>query len=165
MVTIIFYLMQIVQAGQLVLPKSDVLKGLFFARTVEEGEGEPMRPHFLMSVYDNMEAFLFGMGRIFPALIVLTLAWAVGSVMSTVGVDRLFSSWILGGILASLLPTLSFIISAFVDLATGTSWGVSIICVLCLVLMKHLSHPFFFLSDHGYFLSAHCCAKLPIFEW
>jgi hypothetical protein len=63
------------------------------------------------------------MSKIFPALIVLTLAWATGAAMVAVGVDRLFASWILGGLPAWSLPTLSFVISAFMALATGTSWG------------------------------------------
>ncbi len=73
-----------------------------------------------MSVFDSSESFLFGMGRIFPALIVLTLAWASGAIMVAVGADRLFSRWIVGGIAPEALPTLSFLISLFMALATGT---------------------------------------------
>jgi Na+/H+ antiporter NhaC len=43
--------------------------------------------------------------------------------MTSVGVDRLVSRWITDGLDPSLLPTLSFIISALMALATGTSWG------------------------------------------
>lgn len=81
------------------------------------------RPRSLMSMFEIVEAFLYGMGRIFPALVVLTLAWASGAIMVAVGADRLFSRWIVGGVSAEALPTLSFIISAFMALATGTSWG------------------------------------------
>jgi hypothetical protein len=88
-----------------------------------DDEPFPVTPRPLMSLYETMEAFLYGMGRIFPALIVLTLAWASGSVMVAVGADRLFSRWIVGGVSAEALPTLSFIISGFMALATGTSWG------------------------------------------
>jgi len=56
-------------------------------------------------------------------LIVLTLAWASGSMMIAVGADRLFSRWIVGGISPQALPTLSFLISFLMALATGTSWG------------------------------------------
>lgn len=142
-VSLLLYLLQIVQDGELVaafkwtrwwhcpcpipiLPSRDFLKGLFSS---EEGS-----PHFLMSVGESVEAFLFGMGRIFPALIVLTLAWASGSIMIDVGCDRLFSRWIVGGISPDALPTLSFVISFFMALATGTSWGtMSILFPLILV--------------------------------
>lgn len=117
--TIIFYQLQPVKNGSFVIPDMDFLKGWMFGQAEE---GEP-KPKMVMSIYDCVESFLYGMGRIFPALIVLTLAWATGSVMTDVGVDRLFAKWIVGGISASALPTLSFLISLFMALATGTSWG------------------------------------------
>ena len=117
--TVIFYQLQPVKNGRYVIPDIAFFKGWLFGK-VEEGES---KPKMVMSIFDCVESFLYGMGRIFPALIVLTLAWATGSVMTDVGVDRLFAKWIVGGIDASALPTLSFIISAFMALATGTSWG------------------------------------------
>lgn len=116
-VTVIFYLLQIVQDRQFVIPKLDVLKRLLPFRKVNE---EDPKPRSIMSVFDSSESFLFGMGRIFPALIVLTLAWASGAIMVAVGADRLFSRWIVGGIAPEALPTLAFIISLFMALATGT---------------------------------------------
>jgi Na+/H+ antiporter NhaC len=129
--TVIFYLLQIVQDGDFAIPSLLVLKRLFsFSKEKEE---DP-KPRFLMSVFDSLESFLFGMGRIFPALIVLTLAWASGAIMVAVGCDRLFSQWIVGGIAPEALPTLSFLISLFMALATGSSWGtMSILFPLILV--------------------------------
>jgi lipoprotein signal peptidase len=63
------------------------------------------------------------MAHVFPAAIVLTLAWASGTIMGAVGTDRMFAAWITDGIAYESLPTLSFVISFFVALATGTSWG------------------------------------------
>jgi len=144
-ITTIFYAVQIVKNGEFAMPTWPIIQELFSKNTppmeelipagAEEVEGEEYtkmvpasqemvskaRP--LMSVYDSVEAFLFGMSRIFPALIVLTLAWASGAMMVSVGADRLFSRWIVGGVPADALPTLSFIISLFMALATGTSWG------------------------------------------
>ncbi|CAB9499323.1 Inherit from COG: Na H antiporter [Seminavis robusta] len=149
----LMFLFQTVQDGELVLPTWPVIKALFFgmpdtnADEIEalnkdgavvggdiekEEAGQDVvqvpelfssRPRPLMSIFESVEAFLYGMGRIFPALIVLTLAWASGAIMIAVGADRLFSRWITGGVSAEALPTLSFIISAFMALATGTSWG------------------------------------------
>ena len=88
----------------------------------------------LLSLPIAVDSFIYGMGRIFPALIVLNLAWAVGSIMVDVGADRLFSRWIVGGINPESLPTLSFLISFLMALATGTSWGtMSILFPLLLV--------------------------------
>jgi len=127
LVSYIFYMIQFKRDGALVLPSPSVIRDYFkslFVGTEKftELNAKPAVP--IMTVYEAMEAFLYGMGRIFPALIVLTLAWAAGSLMTAVGANRLFSSWIVdSGIPANVLPTMSFIISLLMALATGTSWG------------------------------------------
>ena len=119
--TLLLYSVQIVQDGDVLSPMewSRAIPAMFSTPTTD-GESQP---RLLMNLNDNMESFLHGMGRIFPAIIVLNLAWAVGDMMKTVGADRLFARWILGGISYKALPTLSFLISFFMALATGTSWG------------------------------------------
>lgn len=87
----------------------------------EDDDNRGAKP--LLSFPIAIDSFLHGMARIFPALIVLNLAWAVGAIMQDVGADRLFSRWIVGGIDPQVLPTLSFLISFIMALATGTSWG------------------------------------------
>jgi Na+/H+ antiporter NhaC len=140
--TLLFYFVQPVKNGALVVPTPDVLMQMFSCakepnlEDMDQAEIDALPPKArpLMSVRDSVEAFLFGMARIFPALIVLTLAWASGEIMVQVGCDRLFSGWIVGGIAPELLPTLSFLISLFMALATGTSWGtMSILFPLILV--------------------------------
>ena len=151
MCTLIFYLLQIVRDGEFIWPNGRALYEAFTAgyhkgreerlnhpepvvAEVQENakmnppsdnpeEPEPGRARFLMSVRESVEAHLIGYSRVFPALIVLTLAWASGDVMITVGADRLFAKWISEGIAPEALPTLSFVISLFMALATGTSWG------------------------------------------
>ncbi|GAX24958.1 hypothetical protein FisN_2Lh234 [Fistulifera solaris] len=134
MCTLLVYLVQIVKDGEFVLPTtvlSEMMSNVLNRDTDDDGVSKT-RP--LMSVNDSIEAFLFGMGRIFPALIVLTLAWASGAIMVAVGADRLFSAIITNGIEAKWLPTLSFVISLFMALATGTSWGtMSILFPLILI--------------------------------
>ena len=141
-ISLLLYLVQIVQHGELVLPSVAVAKSCFSkGEQLDDGDNAEERsgkvdesseedaligsekPRSLMSLYESVEAFLFGMSRIFPALIVLTLAWASGAIMIAVGADRLFSRWITEGISPESLPTLSFVISGFMALATGTSWG------------------------------------------
>ena len=87
-----------------------------------------------MTIRESVESFIYGMRRVFPALVVLTLAWASGEIMKGVGADRLFARWITGGLDPRILPTLSFVISVLMALATGTSWGtMSILFPLVLV--------------------------------
>jgi Na+/H+ antiporter family len=97
------------------------------------------QPRFLMTVFESVESFLFGMSRIFLALVVLTLAWASGTLMSAVGCDRLFAAWIVGGIPAELLPTLSFVVSLLMALATGTSWGTMSILFPLILLPTYIA--------------------------
>jgi hypothetical protein len=133
LLTLIFYLLQVVRDGTVIVPDTSALMDLFSTKK-EKDEDAHLRARFLMSVPESVESFLYGMARVFPALIVLTLAWASGAIMIAVGADRLFSRWIVGGINPEALPTLSFVISLFMALATGTSWGtMSILFPLLLV--------------------------------
>ena len=131
-ISIVMYLCQITIPGtaKLCWPTPFVLYDMLPWRK----DQVEVQPRFLMSVPEAVESFLFGMTRIFLALVVLTLAWASGDIMSYVGADRLFAAWIVGGIDPQLLPTLSFLISLLMALATGTSWGtMSILFPLILV--------------------------------
>lgn len=117
LVTMIFYMVQITRDGQIIIPDAQALKEIFKPEAKED-DSEP-KARSLMSLKECVESFLVGIGRVFPASIVLTLAWASGSVMTSVGCDRLFASWIVGGISPESLPTLSFLISLFMALAVS----------------------------------------------
>jgi Na+/H+ antiporter NhaC len=133
-VTMLMYVFQPVKNGEIVLPTPQILYEMFFVRRKEKDEDTEPSARVLMSIYESVESVIYGMGRIFPALVVLTLAWASGAIMSAVGADRLFAGWIVGGIAPEALPTLAFVASLFMALATGTSWGtMSIIFPLILV--------------------------------
>lgn len=123
LLTVIVYHCQFKQEGDEVLwPTPKVLKEWVKGRFKKEDDEIPtVRP--LLSVYESLNGFLHGMGHVFPATIVLTLAWASASIMGAVGTDRLFAAWISDGVAPELLPTISFVISFFMALATGTSWG------------------------------------------
>ena len=145
LITTIMYAVQIVQDGQYVLPTLPVLKSCLFTKAennnkddvlgsaVDENEEvtksddvvspETSKATSLMSVFESTESFLFGMGRLFPALIVLTLAWATGDIMTAVGADRLFSKIISDSVSAEAMPTLAFVIAVIMALATGSSWS------------------------------------------
>jgi len=120
LVTIILYVFQPSQGENIVIPDAEGIKTWLFAK---KDDDDTTQTRSVLDFYECVEAFLFGMARIFPALIVLNLAWASGSLMTAVGADRLFASWIVDGVEAKMLPTLSFVISFFMALATGTSWG------------------------------------------
>jgi len=140
LLTLLFYLIQFKQDGTEILWPTPSVLGMYFRQNLnksnideeqEEGVMPPIRP--LMTLGESVSAFLYGMSHVFPAAIVLTLAWASGTVMNAVGTDRLFAEIITGGLAYESLPTLSFVISFLMALATGTSWGTMVRQVLITV--------------------------------
>jgi Na+/H+ antiporter family len=120
LITMIFYLVQITRDGEIIFfPNYTVMKEFFIPEKAKQEDPAP-KARSLMSLRDSVESFLIGVGRVFPATIVLTLAWASGSIMTAVGCDRLFASWIVGGVNPESLPTLSFLISLFMALAVSS---------------------------------------------
>jgi hypothetical protein len=133
LVTLLFYMLQIVRDGEFIVPNGTALYQALVGPKAKVEDSEP-RARFLMSVRDSVDSFVLGMGRVFPALVILTLAWASGAIMVAVGADRLFAAWISEGLAPESLPTISFIISLFMALATGTSWGTMTILFPLLLL-------------------------------
>jgi Na+/H+ antiporter NhaC len=77
----------------------------------------------LLAPFQSVDAWLHGLARVFPATVVLVLAWATGIAQEEVGANRFFQHAIEQNITATGLPTITFIMSALMALATGTSWG------------------------------------------
>lgn len=98
----------------------------------EPAEVDVKRP--VMTPKDSVEAWLLGLQRIFPAIVVLILAWATGLVMEDIGANRFFQQLILENVSAETLPTITFVTAAIMALATGTSWGTMEICFPIVVL-------------------------------
>lgn len=119
---LLLFHLELIQDGKILLATPSVLKKVWQQyRQPSENSESFIRP--LMNLHEFVESFILGMSRIFTALIVLTLAWAVGAVMNDVGANRMFSLLIAGGLNPKTLPTISYIISCFMALATGSSWG------------------------------------------
>jgi Na+/H+ antiporter NhaC len=92
--------------------------------TTEKEDTTEQRPTALLSFREGMDSFLNGMGDVFPILVLLTLAWAFGSLLTVVGTDRFISRMVTSDrIRPEILPTLAFIASLFISLVTGSSWG------------------------------------------
>jgi Na+/H+ antiporter NhaC len=127
----LLYMIQFKYEGNIVLPFSRTLfsspgatlKGALVGLIKNDTEEETY-PHVILTVREGVDSFLHGLAKIFPALVVLTLAWSAGAMMTDVGAGRLFSDLIVNsGLPYTSLPSLSFIISLFMALATGSSWA------------------------------------------
>jgi Na+/H+ antiporter NhaC len=91
----------------------------------------------LLTVRQSMEATMEGFKAMLLALVVLVLAWSIGSVCSELHT----ADWVVRitqGVLApQWLPVLVFLISAAVSFATGTSWGTMGILIPLVVPIAH----------------------------
>ena len=77
----------------------------------------------ILTLRQIMDAWLQGIKSMVGAMVILVLAWAMGSVCKDVGT----ANWLVGAIgdwlPSGLLPAAVFIVAALVSFATGTSWG------------------------------------------
>lgn len=69
------------------------------------------------------ETLLGGIRTMLPALVIIILAWSIGTVTSVLGTADYVVSSTEGWMTAALLPFLVFVIGMFISFATGTSWG------------------------------------------
>lgn len=140
--SLLMYMLQFKKDGVLVKPTLASFIPGFIAKRIKkfDTDDDKYPPQPLMTPREGMDSFLHGMEHIFPALVVLTLAWASGSVMTAIGLDRLFSQLIVdGGIAPGMLPTISFVASVFIAFATGSSWGTMTIMFPLLVMPAYMS--------------------------
>ncbi|MEZ5332812.1 MAG: Na+/H+ antiporter NhaC family protein [Thermoanaerobaculia bacterium] len=91
----------------------------------------------ILSVREAMEGMVEGFKSMLMALVVLVLAWSIGSVC-----DELHTADFVVGLTADVLsphwlPVLVFLISALVAFATGTSWGTLGILMPLVVPIAH----------------------------
>lgn len=79
----------------------------------------------LMPVWGFVEATAIGAWHMMPALAILWLAWTLSGLTGSeyLGTGEYLSSLIHDRVIVELLPTVVFILAAFVAFATGTSWG------------------------------------------
>ncbi|GGJ57494.1 Na+/H+ antiporter NhaC family protein [Virgibacillus salexigens] len=69
------------------------------------------------------DTLLGGIRTMLPALIMIVLAWSIGTVTSELGTAEFVVKATQGWMTEALLPFLVFIIAMFISFATGTSWG------------------------------------------
>jgi Na+/H+ antiporter NhaC len=78
----------------------------------------------LVPLQEAIDTIIDGAKSVFPALIILVLAWALSYISGELGAaDYLVSMVQRSGITATFLPLLIFLISCFMAFAMGTSWG------------------------------------------
>lgn len=84
----------------------------------------------LFSIKEASDALIDGIKSMVPAIIILTMAWAIGSIIKSspadggLGLAAFLSDVVVGGgFPLSIVPVIVFVLSALIAFATGTSWG------------------------------------------
>jgi len=93
------------------------LSGLLAAIALTLGQG-------ILSLSATIEAVLNGFKTMFGAIMILVLAWSLALVTEEMHTaDFITNSMLSGGLSPVFIPTLTFIIAAFIAFSTGSSWG------------------------------------------
>ncbi|HWV58566.1 MAG TPA: Na+/H+ antiporter NhaC family protein, partial [Longimicrobiales bacterium] len=77
----------------------------------------------ILTVKESLEAWLAGMQSMLLAMIILVLAWSLGSVTQDLGTGQFLAGLLSDALPLAALPPLVFVIAAATSFATGTSWG------------------------------------------
>ncbi len=84
----------------------------------------------LFTIKEASEAFKEGIGSMVPALLILTMAWTIGTIIKSSPADGglglayfLSETVVAGGFPLALVPMIVFALSALIAFSTGTSWG------------------------------------------
>ncbi len=87
------------------------------------------------TLQDAVDGMLAGMSRMFPAIVVLVLAWSLSQSSQDLKVGEVVSDWLVQKNFAMQnLPVVVFACAAGVSFATGTSWGT--MGILCPVVVR-----------------------------
>jgi Na+/H+ antiporter NhaC len=83
----------------------------------------------ILSVSETFDAWVSGIRSMLMAMIVLVLAWSIGSVCEKIGTAEYVIHVSRGLFSPHLLPALTFLISAVISFSTGTSWATMAIVI------------------------------------
>jgi len=75
------------------------------------------------------ETILGGVRTMLPALLIIVLAWSIGTVTGELGTAEFVVAATESWMTPALLPFLIFVIGMFISFATGTSWGTMAILI------------------------------------
>ena len=77
----------------------------------------------LLDLTEAMESWISGAKAMVPALVILILAWSIGSICEVLRTADVVVDAATGNLSARMVPTVTFVVAAFLGFSTGTSWG------------------------------------------
>ncbi len=77
----------------------------------------------VIGILESIEAVVAGMKAMLPGILILVLAWSIGSVTGELGTGMFLAEVVTESLPAWTLPMVIFFVACFMAFATGTSWG------------------------------------------
>ncbi len=91
----------------------------------------------IMTLHETIDAWFVGLRSMLLAVIILTLAWAIGNITQDIKTADYIISIISDTINPRLLPVIVFLVCAATSFATGTSWGTMAIMMPIVIPLAH----------------------------
>ena len=93
----------------------------------------------LMNLQETVDAYLNGIKSMVYAMVILVLAWSLGSIAADLSTAD-YVLYITRGLFSpNLLPAMTFIVAALIGFSTGTSWGtMAILTPIVIPMAYHL---------------------------
>jgi len=91
----------------------------------------------ILTVVQAVDAWFTGLKAMLLAMLILALAWSIGSVTEEVHTADFLVQVLRGTIAPHWLPVLTFLIAALISFATGTSWGTMAIMMPLVIPLAH----------------------------
>ncbi len=77
----------------------------------------------VLTLEESIDAWVSGMRAMLIAMLILALAWSLGSVTNEIGTALYLSQILAHRVALHLVPVMVFVTAAAMSFATGTSWG------------------------------------------
>ncbi len=91
----------------------------------------------IMKLNEVMDAWFLGLRSMFLAVLMLTLAWAIGTVTYDIRTADYIINLVSDSILPHFLPVIVFLVCALTSFSTGTSWGTMAIMMPLVIGLSH----------------------------
>jgi Na+/H+ antiporter NhaC len=91
----------------------------------------------IMSLSETIDAWFIGIRSMLLALIILTLAWTIGTITTEIRTADYIINIISDTVNPRFLPVIVFVVCALVSFATGTSWGTMAIMMPIVIPLGH----------------------------
>lgn len=91
----------------------------------------------IMKLSEVMDAWFLGLRSMFLAVLILTLAWSIGSITYDIRTADYIISLVSDSIAPHYLPVIVFLVCAVTSFSTGTSWGTMAIMMPLVISLSH----------------------------